>query len=106
MRKLEGSLRVSIDFLDEDSERIAETLKGPGRRPFGRSERSHARLSQAAPPGAVSLPLPCVPIGDQSRVDTSTVRWYKGRTWRRGKWLFLLQFDGSSPNPFLGTTFS
>lgn len=84
MRKLEGSLRVPIDFLDEDSERFAETLK-PGRRPFGRSEASHARLSQAALPGAVSLPLQCVPIGDQSRVDTSTVQWYKCRTWRRGK---------------------
>jgi len=28
MRKLEGSLRVWVDFLGEDPERIAETLKG------------------------------------------------------------------------------
>lgn len=30
MRKLEGSLRGSVDFLREDSESLAETLKGAG----------------------------------------------------------------------------
>lgn len=40
--------------------------------------------------GAVSLPGQRVWVGDQSRVDTSTVQWYKRRTWRGSKWLFLL----------------
>jgi hypothetical protein len=42
-------------------------------------------------------------VADQSRVDTSTVQWYKHRTKHKGKSLFLLWFDGSRPNPFLGT---
>jgi hypothetical protein len=34
MRKLVGSLRVSLDFLGENFERLAETLKGAGAKVF------------------------------------------------------------------------
>lgn len=63
--RIEGVAQVPIEFLDEDSERIAETVT-PERRPFGRIEPSHARLSQTALPGAVSLPSLCVPLATRA----------------------------------------
>lgn len=98
---------MSVDFHGAESEKITtEPLERAGARPFGRGEPSVVMpnclkpLSQARPRCRGSAWF-----GDQSRVDTSTFQWYKRRTWRRGKLLFLLQFGGSRPNPFLGTIF-
>jgi hypothetical protein len=86
-------------------ERIAEPLKGAGAK-AGRSEPSVVMPNCPKPLFQAQSHCPAVHVvWPSEQVDTSTVQWYKHRTGHRGKWLVLLQFNGSSLNPFLGTTF-